>query len=158
MKIWATETKECKADLREHDHVVECIAWAPETATAAIREAAATNTGETTAINNSSGKLGSSAAALNGPFLASGSRDKTIKVMQINYSSLCKQCRYQIIRLDICNFLICVILYQVWDVSTGMCLFTLIGHDNWIRGISWHPGGKVFQNSIHIFAIYILMY
>ena len=93
VKIWATETKECKADLREHDHVVECIAWAPETATAAIREAAATNTGETTAINNSSGKLGSSAAALNGPFLASGSRDKTIKVMQINYSSLCKQCR-----------------------------------------------------------------
>ena len=84
VKIWATETKECKADLREHDHVVECIAWAPETATAAIREAAATNTGETTAINNSSGKLGSSAAALNGPFLASGSRDKTIKVIQMN--------------------------------------------------------------------------
>ena len=151
MKIWATETKECKADLREHDHVVECIAWAPETATAAIREAAATNTGETTAINNSSGKLGSSAAALNGPFLASGSRDKTIKVMQINYSSVCKQNS----RRKYLYFLICAIHYQVWDVSTGMCLFTLIGHDNWIRGISWHPGGKVFQNSIHIFAIYI---
>ena len=56
--------------------------------------------------------------------------------------------------MDMFNFLICAIHYQVWDVSTGMCLFTLIGHDNWIRGISWHPGGKVFQNSIHIFAIY----
>ena len=44
-----------------------------------------------------------------GPFLASGSRDKSIKV---------------------------------WDVSSGQCLFTLVGHDNWIRGLSWHPGGK----------------
>jgi len=41
--------------------------------------------------------------------LASGSRDKTIKV---------------------------------WDVSVGVCLFTLIGHDNWLRGVTWHPGGK----------------
>ena len=79
VRIWATQTKECKADLREHDHVVECIAWAPESATAAIREAAS-SAGEPTAVNNSSGKIGSSTAALNGPFLASGSRDKSIKV------------------------------------------------------------------------------
>ena len=46
---------------------------------------------------------------ISGPFLASGSRDKSIKV---------------------------------WDVSSGLCLFTLVGHDNWIRGLSWHPGGK----------------
>lgn len=109
VRIWATQTKECKAELREHDHVVECIAWAPETATSAIREATATNTGDGSAVNSSVSKLSSSAAALSGPFLASGSRDKTIKV---------------------------------WDVSTGICLFTLVGHDNWIRGISWHPGGK----------------
>ena len=62
-----------------------------------------------------------------GPFLASGSRDKTIKV---------------------------------YDVSTGQCLFSMAGHDNWVRGgcaaltlycislhrlaagITWHPGGK----------------
>ena len=44
-----------------------------------------------------------------GPFLASGSRDKSIKI---------------------------------WDVTTGQCLMTLVGHDNWIRGLSWHPGGK----------------
>ena len=60
--------------------MVECIAWAPESATAAIREATSTSAGENSTINNSSAKIGSSTAALNGPFLASGSRDKTIKV------------------------------------------------------------------------------
>lgn len=31
---------------------------------------------------------------------------------------------------------------QVWDVGAGVCLFTLNGHDNWVRGIVFHPGGK----------------
>lgn len=52
-------------ELREHDHVVECIAWAPESATSAINEAAG--------ADNRRG-------AQKGPFLVSGSRDKTLKV------------------------------------------------------------------------------
>lgn len=63
-----------------------------------------------------------------GPFVISGSRDKTIKL---------------------------------WDALTGVCLLTLvyylylipvtpeltrfsflqIGHDNWVRGLTFHPGG-----------------
>lgn len=27
-------------------------------------------------------------------------------------------------------------------MGTGMCLFTLVGHDNWVRGVVFHPGGK----------------
>lgn len=38
--MWVVGTKECKLELREHDHVVECIAWAPESAAPAINEAA----------------------------------------------------------------------------------------------------------------------
>lgn len=73
--------------------MVECIAWAPENARASINAAAgADNKG-----------------AHEGPFLASGSRDKMIRV---------------------------------WDVGAGVCLFTLIGHDNWVRCIVFHPGGK----------------
>lgn len=120
VRIWATQTKECKAELREHDHVVECLAWAPESATPSIREAAMTagsldsagsnnNSGGGAGTSSSTAAAASSAPGLNGPFLASGSRDKTIKV---------------------------------WDVSTGVCLFTLVGHDNWVRGLAWHPGGK----------------
>ncbi|EEB16803.1 platelet-activating factor acetylhydrolase isoform 1B alpha subunit, putative [Pediculus humanus corporis] len=94
IRIWIASTKECKLELREHDHVVECIAWAPESATSAINEAA-----------GSDNRRG----AQKGPFLVSGSRDKTLKV---------------------------------WDISTGVCLFTFVGHDNWVRGVVFHPGGK----------------
>ncbi|BFZ04715.1 hypothetical protein BsWGS_07754 [Bradybaena similaris] len=94
VRVWVTATKECKAELREHEHVVECIAWAPDSAQPAINEAAGSEV---------------KGAKRSGPFLISGSRDKTMKM---------------------------------WDVSVGLCLFTLAGHDNWIRGVVFHPGGK----------------
>lgn len=54
-----------QVELRDHDHTVECIAWAGENASQAINEAAGTDN-----------KTGSH----HGPFLASGSRDKSIRV------------------------------------------------------------------------------
>ncbi|EGD81139.1 arginyl-tRNA synthetase [Salpingoeca rosetta] len=30
----------------------------------------------------------------------------------------------------------------IWDVSTGQELGRLVGHDNWVRALAWHPGGK----------------
>lgn len=66
IRIWITSTKECKVELRDHDHVVECISWAPESAHPYINEAA----------GGGDNKKGSHL----GPFLASGSRDKTIRV------------------------------------------------------------------------------
>jgi len=96
VRIWMASGKDTKCELRDHDHVVECVSWAPEAAHQAINEAAAAADNKNSVTHP-------------GPFLASGSRDKTIRV---------------------------------WDVSTGLCLFTLTGHDNWVRGLSWHPGGK----------------
>ncbi|NXQ29599.1 LIS1 protein, partial [Alaudala cheleensis] len=78
VRVWVVATKECKAELREHEHVVECISWAPESSYSTISEATGSET-------KKSGKPG--------PFLLSGSRDKTIKM---------------------------------WDISTGMCLMTLV--------------------------------
>lgn len=57
-------------ELRDHDHTVECIAWAPENGHAAINEAV-----------GSDNKTGTHY----GPFLASGSRDKSIRVRVIYY-------------------------------------------------------------------------
>lgn len=102
-----------KCSLKDHDHTVECIAWAPESASNQVLEAIASpnsqrSVGGEKANNVITNNNNSSGSAI-GPFLISGSRDKTIKV---------------------------------WDVSAGTCLFTLIGHDNWVRGVCWHPGGK----------------
>lgn len=44
-----------------------------------------------------------------GMFVATGSRDKTIRL---------------------------------WDAYSGQCLKVLIGHDNWIRALVFHPSGK----------------
>ncbi len=38
IRIWAVASKECKAELNDHDHVVECIAWAPENSHQLINE------------------------------------------------------------------------------------------------------------------------
>ena len=38
IRVWVASTKECKAELRGHEHVVECIAWAPDVALPHITE------------------------------------------------------------------------------------------------------------------------
>lgn len=55
-------------ELRDHDHTVECVAWAPEASSSAINEAAGADNKK---------------EHHQGPFLASGSRDKTIRVSSI---------------------------------------------------------------------------
>lgn len=32
--------------------------------------------------------------------------------------------------------------FRIWDVTAGVCLILLAGHDNWVRGVVFHPGGK----------------
>jgi platelet-activating factor acetylhydrolase IB subunit alpha len=114
---------ECKHfELRGHEHVVECISWAPESSSSAILEA--TGSSDTNSIklhingssqNTDIQNLDDNKAKLQnlqrttGPYLCSGSRDKSIKI---------------------------------WDITTLQCLFTLVGHNNWIRGCIFHPGGK----------------
>ncbi|GAA5951878.1 hypothetical protein JCM3765_003144 [Sporobolomyces pararoseus] len=31
---------------------------------------------------------------------------------------------------------------KIWDCLSGQCLKTLVGHDNWVRGLIFHPSGK----------------
>ncbi|EIN07139.1 dynein regulator [Punctularia strigosozonata HHB-11173 SS5] len=94
VRIWNALNGEAKMELLGHDHVVEVVAFAPIAAYGAIRELA----GIPKTTQNKPGA-----------FVASGSRDRTIRL---------------------------------WDAQTGQLLRTLHGHDNWIRGLVFHPSGK----------------
>lgn len=93
-RIWDYATGETKVELRGHDHVVEQIAFAPVSAYPALRE-----------ISGITGIV----STLPGHFVATGGRDKIIKI---------------------------------WDSTSGQCIKTLTGHDNWIRGLCWSPDGQ----------------
>ncbi|KAK0518649.1 Lissencephaly-1 [Tilletia horrida] len=36
---------------------------------------------------------------------------------------------------------------RIWDASSGQCLRTLHGHDNWIRALVFHPNGKALLSA-----------
>jgi len=46
-------------------------------------------------------------------YLASGSRDKSIKI---------------------------------WEAKSGRCLISLVGHDNWVTDLCFHPNGKFLMS------------
>lgn len=77
-----------------HEHYIECCALAPPSAYKYLAPLA--------------GLKKPPAASSLAEFMATGARDKTIRL---------------------------------WD-SRGTCLTTLIGHDNWVRALVFHPGGK----------------
>jgi len=87
-RIWHIDKGEDVLTLREHTHVVECLAFSRS-----VKE----------------GQFGRSKPEPSAQLLATGSRDKTIKI---------------------------------WEVATGQCIQTLTGHDNWIRGVVFHPSNN----------------
>nr|AFH96442.1 lissencephaly-1 [Schmidtea mediterranea] len=107
VRVWSMANKECKFDFREHEHVVQCIVWGGqkihmETNQALLDDKQMTSNGD------SSNKL--DGYKMSGcHLLASGSRDRTIRL---------------------------------WDTNTGVCLFNLIGHNNWVQELVFHPQGK----------------
>ncbi|KAF4505967.1 hypothetical protein G6O67_006098 [Ophiocordyceps sinensis] len=95
-RLWdiSVPNPENKVTMLGHEHVVKCCALAPPTSYQYMAPLAGLKKPP---------PLTSAAE-----YMATGSRDKTIKL---------------------------------WD-SRGNCLKTLVGHDNWITGVMFHPGGK----------------
>lgn len=88
IRLWNLAKSECILMMNEHSHYIECLDFCSSSFDT---------------LEAPDGKK------YKGSFLASGSRDKTIKI---------------------------------WDISTGQAIITLVGHDNWVRGLLFHPSGK----------------
>ncbi|KAL2864125.1 WD40 repeat domain-containing protein [Aspergillus lucknowensis] len=94
VKIWDASTGEHRAALLGHENDIQCCVFAPP---ASYKYLAAL-----------AGRKSPPSADSSSEFIATGARDKTIKL---------------------------------WD-SRGLLIKTLTGHDNWVRGLVFHPGGK----------------
>lgn len=95
-RLWdiSVPSSEFKQTMVGHEHYNECCALAPPTSYQHLAPLA--------------GLKKAPPASSTAEFMATGSRDKTIKL---------------------------------WD-ARGTCLMTLVGHDNWVRALVFHPGGK----------------
>lgn len=158
VRTWDIASGEVKAELYGHEHVVECVAWAPRSAVNTIREllglpplkefaAAATTTTTPAAASAPSTPMkhatsseepatpsATGAASLAVPYLASGCRDRTIKLWDVTTG----QCVFTFVRF--------VVLIVVCILIAFLSLYCLSlpqsGHDNWVRGLAFHPSGK----------------
>ncbi|KAI9889662.1 MAG: protein with putative role during mitosis [Vezdaea aestivalis] len=93
-RIWDASTGEAKATFLGHEHVIECCCFAPPASYGHLAALA--------------GLKKPPPSSSSGEFLATGCRDKSIKI---------------------------------WD-GRGTLIKTLVGNDNWVRGLVFHPGGK----------------
>ncbi|KAH7020127.1 nuclear distribution protein nudF [Ilyonectria destructans] len=96
VRLWdvSVPDPEAKQIMFGHEHVNECCTIAPPSTYKYLAPLA--------------GMKKPPPASSTAEFIASGSRDKTIRI---------------------------------WD-ARGTCLLTLMGHDNWVRSILFHPSGK----------------
>uniref|UniRef100_A0A3Q0KLI5 Lissencephaly-1 homolog n=1 Tax=Schistosoma mansoni TaxID=6183 RepID=A0A3Q0KLI5_SCHMA len=125
IRIWSVESRECQVVLRGHEHVVECIAWASHPQSILAINSSASEGGDSTNFTND----GFINATTNGI-----STDLNSLPSSMNSSLLLVSgSRDRTIRF--------------WDVNIGICLFVLIGHDNWVRQLVFHPHGRLLLSA-----------
>lgn len=123
VKQWNIKTGELVRTYREHEHVVECVAFSNALADTFIQasraEEAKLNGGANGAAMNGSAASSASVAAAS----SSATAAPAVGGLYIASSSRDRTVR-------------------IFEVSTGACVKTLQGHDNWVNGLVWHPSGR----------------
>ncbi|KAG2019972.1 miller-Dieker lissencephaly protein [Coprinopsis cinerea AmutBmut pab1-1] len=131
VRLWDPLTGEPKSELRGHENDVEAVAFAPISAYAAIRELAG--------IPNDRTKR-------HGLFLASGARDKTVKLWDTQTGQMIRNLaghdnwvralafhpsgKYLLSSSDDKTV-------RVWELSTGRCLRIVEAHSHFVAALAW---------------------
>ncbi|KAK6908164.1 nuclear distribution protein PAC1 [Kwoniella mangroviensis CBS 8507] len=135
-RIWDFSSGETKMELRGHEHVLECAIFAPVNCYPAIRELAGL-------VNP---PAGDSRAKSPGAFVATGSRDKSIKL----WDAISGQCLRTFVGHD--NWIRALVFHpsgkfllsasddktiKIWDLANGRCTKTIDAHGHFVTSMSW---------------------
>ncbi|KIM79589.1 hypothetical protein PILCRDRAFT_73886 [Piloderma croceum F 1598] len=131
-RIWDTQAGESKMELRGHEHVVEVVTFAPIAAYSAIRELA--------------GLPNTDRSTRPGSFVASGSRDKTIKLWDTQSGQMLRNFPghnnwIRALVFHPCGkFLLSASddkTIRVWELATARCVKTIEAHGHFVSTLAW---------------------
>ncbi|KAH9928209.1 miller-Dieker lissencephaly protein [Fomitopsis serialis] len=128
---------ETKLEFRGHEHVVEVVAFAPIAAYTAIRELG--------------GLPDKDRVKRSGAYLATGSRDKTVKIWDCQGGQLIRSLAGHdnwvraLVFHPTGKFLLSAsddYTIRVWELTTGRCMKTVQAHGHFVTCLAWGPQSK----------------
>lgn len=127
--IWNLEKGTSELELVEHEHVIECITFVNN------------EVGKKTICESEYGKSlfkEEENSKEKDPQQASGGKKNDEIAMKLNaLKNANKYSNYEFLISGSRDKSI-----KLWNCKNGQCLATFIGHDNWVRGLSFHHSGK----------------
>jgi WD40 repeat protein/DNA-binding SARP family transcriptional activator len=131
IRLWSLQTGRCTKTLAGHDEWIYSVAVTSTVASGAFPQASK-------------------------QILASGSRDRTVKLWDLGTGNLLKTLQGEqdliwctawkpnepLLAVGSSDSTI-----RLWDVETTRCLQTLSGHEGWVVSLAWSPDGKMVASS-----------
>ena len=125
--IWQIENVNPYMTLSDHEHVIECVIFAPnEACKKTIAESEYHKSTKITNGNIEERKEEAIGRASIGGANANSNNKSSAKYSHLNFVISCSRDK----------------MIKIWSLSNGQCITTLIGHDNWVRGLAIHHSGK----------------
>ena len=138
IKVWDVEKFDIKYDLRDHEHVVEDVIWANFNSYQYIESAVSSNTNQ---ANGDASSLPNGTSSTSSPSMSSPISSSSNNIVN-NGASISND---QPVSQRPSRYLVSASRdksIKFWDINNSSVLFTLMGHDNWVRQLRFMPHGR----------------